>query len=61
MLRNCRYVIVCLMILAAGSLRAGDATSSKTVYMFSSFRDNGQDGLYLAYSFDGYKWWAVHT
>jgi hypothetical protein len=56
MLRNCRYVIVCLMILAAGSLRAGDATSSKTVYMFSSFRDNGQDGLYLAYSFDGYKW-----
>ena len=24
--------------------------------MFSTFRYDGKDGLYLAYSFDGYKW-----
>lgn len=27
-----------------------------SVYLFSYFKDNGQDGLHLAYSFDGYKW-----
>ena len=29
------------------------------VYMFSFFRDNGQDGLHLAYSYNGYKWKAL--
>ena len=29
------------------------------VYMFSYFKDNGQDGLHLAYSIDGYKWTAL--
>jgi hypothetical protein len=57
MIKNCRYIIACLVIFAAaGSLKAGDTASSETVYMFSSFRDNGQDGLHLACSFDGYKW-----
>lgn len=28
----------------------------KPVYMFSYFKGNGQDGLHLAYSEDGYKW-----
>ena len=27
-----------------------------TVYLFSTFRKDGEDGLYLAYSFDGYHW-----
>ncbi len=27
-----------------------------TVYLFSTFRKDGEDGLYLAYSFDGYNW-----
>lgn len=31
------------------------AAQNKEVYMFSYFKDNGQDGLHLAYSFDGYK------
>jgi hypothetical protein len=26
------------------------------VYMFSYFKNNGQDGLHLAYSYDGLKW-----
>ncbi|MRG47512.1 family 43 glycosylhydrolase [Chitinophaga sp. SYP-B3965] len=27
-----------------------------SVYLFSYFKDNGQDGLHLAYSMDGYSW-----
>ena len=27
--------------------------------MFSYFKDNGQDGLHLAYSRDGYEWTAL--
>ena len=29
------------------------------VYLFSYFKNNGQDGLHLAYSPDGFKWTAV--
>jgi Glycosyl hydrolases family 43 len=29
------------------------------VYMFSYFKNNGKDGLHLAYSTDGYKWTAL--
>jgi len=28
-------------------------------YLFSYFKDNGQDGLHLAYSHDGLKWTAL--
>lgn len=31
-----------------------------SVLIFASFRDNGQDGLHLAYSDDAYKWTALH-
>jgi hypothetical protein len=36
--------------LGAESDAAGDA------YVFSYFKKNGQDGLYMAYSYDGLKW-----
>ena len=29
------------------------------VYLFSYFKNNGQDGLHLAYSHDGFKWTAL--
>jgi len=32
----------------------------KTVYLFSSFRGNGEDGLHLACSQDGLKWSALN-
>lgn len=32
------------------------AQSNKPVYLFSYFKNNGQDGLHLAYSNDGYNW-----
>jgi len=31
-----------------------------SVYLFTSFRDGGADGLHLAYSHDGYKWTALN-
>jgi len=31
------------------------------VYMFSYFKNNGKDGLHLAYSNDGYKWTALNN
>jgi hypothetical protein len=33
--------------------------SQDCVYLFSYFKDNGTDGLHLAYSNDGYKWQAL--
>ncbi|HEX7846845.1 MAG TPA: glycosyl hydrolase, partial [Chitinophagaceae bacterium] len=30
------------------------------VYMFSYFKNNGKDGLHLAYSYDGFKWTALN-
>ena len=30
-------------------------------YIFSSFRDNGEDGLHLSYSTDGYNWTALNN
>lgn len=35
------------------------ATPSDSVYMFSYFKGNGQDGLHLAYSHDGLVWEAL--
>lgn len=35
-------------------------SAQSPVYMFSYFKDNGQDGLHLAYSRDGYKWEALN-
>ena len=31
------------------------------VYMFSYFKNNGKDGLHLAYSYDGYNWTALNN
>ena len=35
------------------------AASSETCFLFSYFVDNGEDGLHLARSADGYKWEAL--
>lgn len=36
------------------------ASPDKPVYLFCYFKDNGQDGLHLASSRDGYTWTALH-
>jgi hypothetical protein len=69
---NCTFIIVCLAALAEHAASPGiqqppcllskietgahAATSADTAYLFSSFRNDGEDGLHLAYSSDGYHW-----
>ena len=48
-------------IIAVLLLQTVIAQSSDTVYLFSYFKDNGQDGLHLAYSMDGYTWLALNN
>jgi hypothetical protein len=52
-----------ILFVLAGALTAfaddnttPDAQAAARVYIFSSFRGNGEDGLHLAYSGDGLKW-----
>jgi hypothetical protein len=53
-----RLVIFLLLINVSWSgIIAQSAEDS--VLMFSYFKGNGEDGLHLAYSHDGYKWMAL--
>ncbi|KQB38933.1 Beta-galactosidase I [Flavobacterium daejeonense] len=40
-------------------LVANKIITEKSVYLFSYFKGNGEDGLHLAYSEDGYKWQSL--
>lgn len=41
-------------------LRQNKFLPQKEVYLFSYFKDNGEDGLHLAYSRDGLEWKSLH-
>ena len=47
------YLLACAVSLSA--------QSTDPVYIFSYFKNNGEDGLHLAYSHDGYNWNALHN
>jgi hypothetical protein len=53
-------IVFAFVVLLAFQNAIGQA-SSKPVYLFSYFKNNGQDGLHLAYSYDGYKWQALNN
>lgn len=46
--------------MRAPALGAAAPTDLDRAYLFSYFVDNGQDGLHLAWSKDGYKWEALN-
>ncbi|WP_367389875.1 glycoside hydrolase family 43 protein [Lewinella sp. LCG006] len=48
--------ITLLVLLSLACQRQAD-----TVYLFSFFKNNGQDGLHLAYSSDGLNWTALNN
>ncbi len=48
-----------LLLVVGVSLIVMTMHAQSQVYMFSYFKNNGQDGLHLAYSRDGYKWEAL--
>ena len=52
-----RILLAAAVLLLAFCAPAGAAgTRQRPVYLFTSFRGNGADGLHLAYSHDGYRW-----
>jgi len=51
---------IILSAIALLLLRTGFSQTDK-VYLFSYFKDNGQDGLHLASSMDGYTWTALNN
>lgn len=48
------FVILILILISVQSFAQGKAEDE--VYMFSYFKGNGEDGLHLAYSMDGFHW-----
>jgi hypothetical protein len=52
-----KYLFIALITLQTG---IAWAQPGDTIYMFSYFKNNGQDGLHLAYSFNGYSFTALH-
>jgi hypothetical protein len=50
-----RSIVTLLLCIIAQSTLA----QSNPVYIFSYFKNNGEDGLHLAYSHDGYSWTAL--
>lgn len=45
-----------VLVFALSTLHLFGQSQAEMVYMFCYFKDNGQDGLHLAYSHDGYSW-----
>ncbi|MBC7889767.1 MAG: glycoside hydrolase family 43 protein [Ferruginibacter sp.] len=51
-----KYLLIAVTVLF---FQPGYTQTGENVYLFSYFKDNGQDGLHLAYSYDGFKWTAL--
>ncbi len=49
-----------LWLAAALALAGGASAADDTIYLFTYFTQNGQDGLHLAWSRDGYRWAALN-
>jgi hypothetical protein len=48
--------LILLFVLLYITFMTGCHHSEKEAYLFSYFTGNGEDGLHLAYSYDGFKW-----
>jgi hypothetical protein len=55
-MKNMVACLCCFVLLYPCAAQQGDK-----VYMFSYFKDNGQDGLHLASSMDGFSWSSLHN
>jgi len=71
---NATFLILCATVIFApvfgmeaqvpaaktAPAKNADGGKSPTAYLFSYFTGNGEDGLHLAWSADGYKWGALN-
>jgi predicted GH43/DUF377 family glycosyl hydrolase len=55
---NKKFVSVAVLVFTAAFVFG---QSNNSVYLFSYFKNNGKDGLHLAYSNDGYNWAALNN
>ena len=55
-----KSILLLFIAFIVCSCKSVEQAKEETVYMFSYFTDNGEDGLHLAYSFDGLKWEALN-
>src|SRR4051812_44554471 len=53
------FVIFSLVFSNNTIFAQSTANNIDSVYIFSYFKNNGEDGLHLAYSYDGYDWKAL--
>jgi hypothetical protein len=53
-----KYILFILLSFSGMQCLHAQADTGK-VYMFSYFKNNGKDGLHLAYSYDGYRFKAI--
>ncbi|MDO5978955.1 glycoside hydrolase family 43 protein [Flavivirga spongiicola] len=51
-----KYLLIIILIIVFGC-----KDTESDVYLFSYFKNNGEDGLHLAYSKDGLKWTAINN
>lgn len=51
-----KTLIACCLLIQTAFVAA---QTDQPVYLFSYFKGNGEDGLHLAYSHDGYSWTAL--
>jgi hypothetical protein len=54
-----KSILIAIAILMISSSTVCSQKSEKKIFMFSYFNGNGENGLHLAFSEDGYKWNAL--
>ncbi|MGE0129439.1 MAG: pectate lyase [Blastocatellales bacterium] len=55
------FALVFILLLFAPSIAVAQKSAARrTNYVFAYFKNNGEDGLHLAYSHDGLKWKALN-
>lgn len=59
MLRKTLFLLICLTTVTIFAFR--QTKPHDTIYLFSYFKGNGEDGLHLAYSEDGFIWKALNN
>jgi beta-xylosidase len=62
-MRLMRYRLTLVLLLTITSCATAEPTTapSDSVYLFTSFRGNGEDGLHLAWSTDALKWTPLNN
>lgn len=56
-----RLIFTCFSVLISLTAISQTTPSEDSVYLFSYFKGNGEDGLHLAYSEDGLQWKALNN